>query len=52
MTGGAGVVRQVSVERIFADNQARLGLHWAPGAGGSRVLTGERSSDRPARSAT
>ena len=42
MTGGTGMVRQVSVERIFADNQARLGLHWVAGRqGGNRVLTGE-----------
>jgi len=42
MTAGTGVVRQVSVERIFADNQARLGLHWVAGRqGGNRVLTGE-----------
>jgi len=42
MTGGTGMVRQVSVERIFADNQARLGLHWVAGRqGGTRVLTGE-----------
>jgi HPr kinase/phosphorylase len=37
-----GVVRQVSVERLFADSQARLGLHWVAGRqGGNRVLTGE-----------
>jgi HPr kinase/phosphorylase len=42
MTGGTGMVRQVSVERIYADNQARLGLHWVAGRqGGNRVLTGE-----------
>jgi HPr kinase/phosphorylase len=42
MTGGTGMVRQVSVERIFADNRARLGLHWVAGRqGGNRVLTGE-----------
>jgi hypothetical protein len=34
--------RQVSVERIFAENQARLGLTWVGGKqGGNRVLTGE-----------
>jgi HPr kinase/phosphorylase len=42
MTSEAGMMRQVSVERIFADNHARLGLHWAAGRqGGNRVLTGE-----------
>ena len=42
MTGGTGITRQVSVERIFAENQARLGLHWVAGRqGGNRVLTGE-----------
>ena len=36
------MARQVSVERIFDDNQARLGLHWVAGRqGGNRVLTGE-----------
>jgi HPr kinase/phosphorylase len=42
MTGPAGMVRQVSVERFFADNEARLGLTWLAGRqGGSRVLTGD-----------
>jgi HPr kinase/phosphorylase len=42
MTTEAGMMRQVSVERIFADNHARLGLNWAAGRqGGNRVLTGE-----------
>ena len=42
MTTEAGMMRQVSVERIFADNQARLGLNWVAGRqGGNRVLTGE-----------
>ena len=42
MTGDAGVVRQYSVERIFAENQARLGLNWVAGRqGGNRVLTGD-----------
>jgi HPr kinase/phosphorylase len=37
--------RQVSVERIFAENQARLGLTWVGGKqGGNRVLTGEAAS--------
>ena len=35
-------LRQVSVERLFADNQERLGLRWLAGRdGGNRVLTGE-----------
>ena len=38
------MARQVSVERIFEDNQARLGLHWVAGRqGGNRVLTGEQA---------
>jgi len=47
MGGETGMMRQVSVERIFAENQARLGLHWVAGQhGGDRVLTGE-SALRP-----
>jgi HPr kinase/phosphorylase len=35
-------MRQVSVDRLFADNQARLGMSWVGGRqGGSKVLTGE-----------
>ncbi|CAG0977856.1 HPr kinase/phosphorylase [Burkholderiales bacterium] len=35
-------LRQVSVERLVADNQERLGLTWVAGRdGGGRVLTGE-----------
>jgi HPr kinase/phosphorylase len=35
-------MRQVSIEKIFAENQARLGLNWLAGRqGGNRVLTGE-----------
>ena len=42
MTGSEVPVRQVSVEKLFADNQGRLGLHWLGGRqGGNRVLTGE-----------
>jgi HPr kinase/phosphorylase len=38
----SGLTRQVSVDRFFADNQARLGLHWDAGRqGGNRVLTGD-----------
>jgi HPr kinase/phosphorylase len=40
--GASGLTRQVSVDRFFADNQSRLGLHWDAGRqGGSRVLTGD-----------
>jgi HPr kinase/phosphorylase len=40
--GASGMIRQVSVDRFFGDNQARLGLHWDAGRqGGSRVLTGD-----------
>jgi len=47
MTGETGMARQVSVERIFEDNQARLGLHWVAGRqGGNRVLTGEADAYR------
>ena len=39
---GDGMTRQVSIERLFADNQARLGITWVAGRqGGSKVLTGE-----------
>jgi HPr kinase/phosphorylase len=35
-------MRQVSVEKLFADNRERLGLAWRAGRqGGSRVLTGD-----------
>ena len=37
-----GAVRQVSIERLIADNQERLGMVWLAGRqGGNRVLTGE-----------
>jgi HPr kinase/phosphorylase len=36
------MMRQVSVEKLFADNQLRLGMTWLAGRdGGNRVLTGE-----------
>ncbi|MEP7181759.1 MAG: HPr(Ser) kinase/phosphatase [Betaproteobacteria bacterium] len=39
---GTGIVRQVSVEKFYADNQARLGLSWVAGrSGGNKVLSGE-----------
>jgi HPr kinase/phosphorylase len=35
-------VRQVSIEKLFAENETRLGLVWLAGRqGGNRVLTGE-----------
>jgi HPr kinase/phosphorylase len=35
-------VRQVSIEKLYAENEARLGLDWLAGRqGGNRVLTGE-----------
>jgi HPr kinase/phosphorylase len=38
----SGAVRQVSIERLIADNQERLGMNWLAGRqGGNRVLTGE-----------
>ena len=37
-----GAMRQVSIEKLFAENQQRLGLNWLAGRqGGNRVLTGE-----------
>ncbi|MGH8851908.1 MAG: hypothetical protein ACREYD_13010, partial [Casimicrobiaceae bacterium] len=41
MNDGAAV-RQVSIERLIAENQDRLGMTWLAGRqGGNRVLTGE-----------
>ena len=38
----SSAVRQVSIERLIADNQERLGMKWLAGRqGGNRVLTGE-----------
>jgi len=38
----SGAGRQVSIERLFADNHERLSLTWLAGRqGGNRVLTGE-----------
>ena len=35
-------VRQVSIEKLYAENEGRLGLDWLAGRqGGNRVLTGE-----------
>ena len=35
-------MRQVSIEKLFVENQQRLGLNWLAGRqGGNRVLTGE-----------
>ena len=37
-----GVMRQISIEKLFADNQQRLALTWLAGRqGGNRVLIGE-----------
>jgi len=38
----SGALRQVTIERLIADNQERLGMSWLAGRqGGNRVLTGE-----------
>jgi HPr kinase/phosphorylase len=37
-------MRQVSIERLYADNREKLGLAWRAGRqGGSRLLTGEQA---------
>ena len=37
-----GMIRQVTVEKLFEDNQARLDMSWLAGRqGGNKVLTGE-----------
>ena len=37
-----GMVRQVTVEKLYQDNQTRLGMSWLAGCqGGNKVLTGE-----------
>ena len=42
MSGDSFMLRQVSVQKLFDDNQARLGLTWLAGRqGGNKVLTGE-----------
>ena len=42
MSADGAMLRQVSVERFFADNQARLGMEWvAARQGGNRVLSGD-----------
>ena len=42
MSSEHGMVRQVSVEKFFTDNEARLDLSWVAGRqGGNRVLTGD-----------
>ena len=42
MNAPASSVRQVSVEKLYADNQQRLGMEWIAGRdGGDRMLTGE-----------
>ena len=42
MSVQSGMMRQVSVEKLYDDNQVRLGMNWLAGRqGGSKVLTGE-----------
>ena len=42
MISDGAVIRQVSVDRLLADNRERLGLVWQGGKqGGSRVLSGD-----------
>lgn len=42
MSGDSFMLRQVGVQKLFEDNQARLGLTWLAGRqGGNKVLTGE-----------
>lgn len=42
MTAQSGLMRQVTIAKLFADNEARLSMSWlAGGQGGSKVLTGE-----------
>jgi HPr kinase/phosphorylase len=42
MSVAGGMVRQVSVEKLYGDNQMRLGMDWLAGRhGGNKVLTGE-----------
>jgi HPr kinase/phosphorylase len=42
MSSHTGMVRQVTVEKLYADNEARLGMSWLAGRqGGNKVLTGE-----------
>jgi HPr kinase/phosphorylase len=42
MTTQSGMMRQVTVAKVFAENEGRLGLAWlAGGQGGNKVLTGE-----------
>jgi HPr kinase/phosphorylase len=42
VSADGAMMRQVSVEKFFADNQQRLGMTWVAGRqGGNRVLTGD-----------
>src|SRR5512135_1454867 len=42
MSTQSGMMRQVTIAKLFADNETRLGMKWlAGGQGGSKVLTGE-----------
>ena len=42
MSGQGAMMRQVSIARLYEENQARLGMNWlAGGQGGNKLLTGE-----------
>ena len=42
MSSHTGMVRQVTIDKLYAENQARLGMSWLAGRqGGNKVLTGE-----------
>src|SRR5512143_1223291 len=42
MSTQSGMMRQVTIAKLFAENESRLGMGWrAGGQGGSKVLTGE-----------
>ncbi len=42
MSAAGGMMRQVSVAKLYEENQQRLGMAWlAGGQGGNKVLTGE-----------
>src|SRR5437879_8024118 len=44
MSTQSGMMRQVTIAKLFADNQTRLSMTWlAGGQGGNKVLTGENA---------